>query len=96
MREEMIMRTHKDEFSHLMSVGFSKDQALKKIKGSKMSSVQLLQKRYEMDKEKPGVIGISLQGIKRTSIVDRWIDKMENEGKIIDRGYVLEFPVGGR
>ena len=94
MREEMIIRTYPDEFCHLISVGFTRDQVLKKIRGNKISSVAILQRRYEMDKDRPGVLGISLADIKRTESVERWIDKMEKEGKLIDRGCILEFPIG--
>jgi len=94
MREEMIIRAYPDEFYNLVSIGFTREQALKKIRGNKISSVAILQRRYEIDKDRPGVLGISLAGIKRTESVERWIDKMEKEGKLIDRGGILEFPIG--
>jgi len=90
-KEEEIIRLMPDQYNHLVSVGFTREQAINKLKKPK-TAVGKLEMMYERDVKRPGVTGISLQGIRRTRDVDKWINQMEKKGLVEDKTYMLKFP----
>lgn len=92
-----LKRQNLDKYNKLIAIGFNKDttedRALKKLKeGYSMSSVEKLNFRYETFKNQPGVTSISLQGIKRSVAVEKWIAEKTKKGLLIDRQFSLYFP----
>jgi len=88
-----LIRRHLDKYNKLLAVGFTEEEALKKIKqDASMSSLDKLVYRYEAYKNQPGVTSISLQGIRRTVDVDKWIKDKVEKGLLIDRQFSLYYP----
>ena len=88
-----LVRRHLDKYNKLLSVGFSKEEAIKRIKkDASMTSLDKLVYRYEAYKNQPGVTSISLQGIRRTAKIDNWIKDMVDKGLLIDKKYSLYYP----
>ena len=89
-----LVRRHLDKYNKLQAVGFTEADALKKIKkDASMTSMNKLNFRYESSKSKPGITSISLQGIKRTAQVEKWIDDKVEDNLLIDRQFSLYFPI---
>jgi len=77
-------------FTHQKAVYYMKKELSKKAKtGTK--TLEKLKTRYDINLNKPGVVAISLQDIKRTKAVEDWVNDMVKDGKVIDKGYQLEF-----
>ncbi|GAH49138.1 unnamed protein product [marine sediment metagenome] len=88
-----LIRRHLDKYNKLQAVGFNPNDALKELKKSvSMSSIDKLKFRYDSNKNNAGITSISLQGIKRTAQVDKWIDDKVEKGLLIDRKFSLYFP----
>jgi len=89
-----LIRRHLDKYNQLQAIGFSPEEATKRIKKDAfMTSIDKLIFRYDSNKSQPGVTSISLQGIKRTAQVEKWIaDKVKNN-LLIDRQFSLYYPV---
>ena len=92
-----LKRQNLDKYNKLITIGYNRDttedRALQKLKeGYAMSSIDKLNFRYEAFKNQPGTTAISLQGIKRTVQVEKWIDDKIEKGLLIDRQFSLYFP----
>ena len=88
-----LIRRHMDKYKQLLALGFTPDEATKKIKkDTTMSSIDKLIYRYTAYKTQPGISSISLQGINRTATVEKWIDDKVQANLLIDRKFSLYFP----
>jgi len=88
-----LVRRHLDKYKQLLAIGFTESEALKKIKeNASMTSIDKLIFRYNAYKNQPGITSISLQGIKRTVTVEKWIDDKIEANLLIDRQFSLYFP----
>jgi len=91
--EYQLICRHLDKYNKLISVDFSKEEAIKRIKkDASMTSLDKLIYRYEAYKNQPGVAAISLQGIRRTAKIDNWIKDMVDKDLLIDKKYSLYYP----
>jgi len=98
--EEKLIFQYPQLYKKYRSIGFPKEKAVQYIKkrvshqGTQQGGKALfqVQHRYQMNINKPGVSGISISDIRRTNAVNNWINTMEKEGAIIDKGHTLKFP----
>jgi len=90
-KEEELIRLLPEDFWKLKSIGFTKEQAIKRIK-KPFGSLDKLTIMYNRDVERPGIYGISMDNIRRTKDVEKWITEKEEQGLLEDRGDVLKFP----
>jgi len=91
-REELLRRDVPDLYFKMVGRGYEKEKAIEKVKNATTPLERLIQ-RYETNVKKPGVIAISLDGIKRTSKVDDWIEDMVEQGLLKDKGTSLVYPI---
>jgi len=88
-----FIRHHLDKYNQLQAIGFSPEEATTRIKkDTAMASLDKLIFRYDSNKNQPGTIAISLQGIKRTAKVEKWIADKVEANLLIDRQFSLYFP----
>ena len=80
LRERRLIYENIDEYNHLISIGFTKDQAIKRLKSG--SGVDKIKKRIALAKKQFGVTGVSLSGIRNTKDVLSYIKKLENANVI--------------
>jgi len=84
-----LIYDRKDEYNHLISIGYTQEQAIKKLRNmAPLSSLQKLELRYKNNFKSFGTSGISMKGIKRTKEVEQFIKSHH----LIDRGDTLYFP----
>jgi len=84
-----LIYDRKDEYNHLISIGYTQEQAIKKLRNmAPLSSLQKLELRYKNNFKSFGTSGISMKGIHRTKEVEKFI----NTHHLIDRGDTLYFP----
>jgi hypothetical protein len=90
-KQEAFYRDFTDDIAEWQKKGFSKEQAIQQTKGE-VTAIDRLVQRYKNSVNVPGVIGISLQGIRRTKKVEGWIDDMEKKGMLMEKAGSLIFP----
>jgi len=78
LSERRLIYENLKEYNHLISIGYNKEQAIKKLKNKpKGSSVDKLKQRVKQTKDQFGVTAISLKGIRITKPVLDYIKKLE-------------------
>ena len=83
LSERRLIYENLKEYNHLISIGYSKENAIKKLKQKpKGSSVDKLKRRIELAKGQVGVTAVSLKGIRVTKDVEVYIKKIEKAGVI--------------
>jgi len=80
LSERRLIYENIQEYNHLISIGFTKDQAIKRLKSG--SGVDKIKKRIALAKKQFGVTGVSLNGIRITKDVLAYIKKLETAGVI--------------
>jgi len=88
LKERQLISQNQSLYNKLKAVGYTHQQAIAKIKTTTSNtSLEKLKKMYQKNVKQPGVVGISMQGIRRTKEVENFIKQKQ----LIDRGYVLFF-----
>lgn len=84
MGERQLVIRHMDKYNKLMGIGYSHQQAVKKLRKEDvhMGSLEKLKQRYELNIKKPGTTGITTQGIRNTPAVRAWIKSMVDKGRL--------------
>ena len=78
-----------EEYNHLISIGYSRDNAIKKLRSSPpLNSLEKLKVRYDKAFKTIGTQGISLKGIKLTKDVKQFIKRHH----LVKVGDTLYFP----
>jgi len=84
-----LIYDRKEEYNHLISIGYTKDQAILKLRNSPpLNSLTKLKLRYQQSHKAVGTSGISMKGIQRTKDVEKFIVHHH----LIDMGDTLYFP----
>ena len=82
--EKRLMYENASEFNHLISVGFTKEQAIKRLKNKpRGSSVDRLENRVKSALNSFNVTGVSLQGIVKSKDVLDYIKSLEKQDVIL-------------
>jgi len=75
LRERRLIYENVKDYNQLISIGFTKEQAIKRLKSG--SGVDKIKKRISIAKSQFGVAGVNLKGIRITKDVQAYINKLE-------------------
>jgi len=77
MAERQLILRYQDKYQMLLKKGFDHDKAVARlIKGFKMNSLDKLKQRIMTARMRVGVSGVSLDGIRMTEQVKKYIKKL--------------------
>ena len=84
LRDRRLIYENVKEYNHLISIGFTKEQAIKRLRQQDKSSggIEKIKKRISLSKSQFGVTGVNLKGIRITKDVLTYIKKIETAGVI--------------
>jgi len=78
LSEKRLIYENSKEYNHLISIGYTRDQAIKKLKNKpKGTSVDKLRKRIDLAKSQFGITGVTLKGITKSKDVLDFIKTLE-------------------
>lgn len=83
LEERQLILRNIDKYHHMIDIGYTHKQAVKKlIKGAKMDSLSKLQHRVGVAQHTVGTTGVSLDNIRITEVVKKYIKDLETQNII--------------
>jgi len=80
--ERQLILTEYNQYEKLISIGYTHDQAVSKLKKQPSSSLEKIKGHVDFAKNTFGRTGVSLKGTRMTSDVYKYIKQLEEEGEI--------------